>query len=300
MNSAPEKTRTVLFDENRQIARQKRALRINSRGADFLVAHVAEEFAHRISAANRNFTKVADMFSLSGKLSSALSELGNVSGITRYENPQIRDWPGKISGAAIDGFLHLQKHTWPRNLDLVVSAFGFRSINNLPHFMTELLGAMKKDGFLLVALPIGDTLIELRDSLTRAELELTGGAALRVEPFMDLQQAGSLLQTAGFKLPVVDKEELVVRYDSMFALVRDLRAMGATFGLKHNIHQKTHRRLFKRADELYRKNHCDEDGRIRASFCVGYLSGWSPHESQQQPLKPGSAEFSLAAQLKKK
>jgi hypothetical protein len=29
-----------------------------------------------------------------------------------------------------------------------------------------------------------------------------------------------------------------------------------------------------------------------------YLAGWAPHESQQQPLKPGSAKMKLADALK--
>lgn len=104
----------------------------------------------------------------------------------------------------------------------------------------------------------------------------------------------------GFKLPVVDREDIIVRYDDLFALIRDLRSMGMTSALHNDGDNGAHRNLFKRADELYKKNFSDGDGRIRASFCYSCLTAWSPHENQQKPLRPGSAKYSLAEHLKSK
>ena len=82
-----------------------------------------------------------------------------------------------------------------------------------------------------VAWPAPGTLSELRESLLAAETALRGGASPRVLPFTDVREAGALLQRAGFALPVADIDEVTVRYDTMFDLMRDLRAMGATNSL---------------------------------------------------------------------
>lgn len=318
MKTDDAKSNIGLFDENRLSLRQKRACRINSEGADFLVARVGEDFAHRISAINRQFTRGADLFSFSGQLSSELGKLGNVAEISRYELPEIAGLLSNKSEVAIyplsiAAFEHWKNdqvknripnparlQDWPCDLDLVVSAFGLHSCNDLPLVMTKIFQCMKSDGLLMMALPVNGTLAELRDCLTRAELDLSGGAAARIDLFIDLQQAGQLLQATGFKLPVIDREEVIVRYDDIYGLINDLRAMGMTSGLHSANSHPAHHDLFRRANELYQENYADSDGRIRASFCYANMTAWTPHESQQQPLKPGSADISLAAHLKTK
>ncbi len=319
MKKSPSPADAGLFSHNRLVLRQMRAIRRNAgadMGADFLIKRIAEDFAHRISATNRNFANAADFFSLSDKLSSTLDKLDNVKTVSRYELPQISQILPHMSDIAIHPLSNeppsndllpndttkdrASRQTWPHGLDLCVSAFGLHSSNNLPQLMARILQSMKADGLVMIALPVKGTLNELRDCLARAELELTGGAASRVDPFIDLQQAGTLLQTTGFKLPVVDREDIVVRYDNLFRLVADLRLMGATSALNLAHQRPAHRHLFKRADELYRQLYSDADGRIRASFCLAYLTGWAPHQNQQQPLKPGSAKISLAKHLKLK
>ena len=113
-----------------------------------------------------------------------------------------------------------------------------------------------------------------------------------------MRDAGALLQRAGFALPVADVETVTVRYDSMFGLMRDLRAMGASNALVARSRRPGSRRLFARAAEIYAERFADPDGRVRATFAIVWMSGWAPHASQQKPLKPGSAEVSLAKVLK--
>ena len=292
-----------LYSPARLVSRQMRAIKINEPKADFLVDIIAEEISRRIWATNRDFSNAADFYSFSGKLSQRLNKLNNVSVINRFEMPAVSHILPKTDDIAIHPLsMTLTKNsndTWPRGLDLVVSALGLHSNNRLPQFLLQTLNSMKKDGLLLIALPVRGTLAELQDCLTRAELELAGGAAMRTDPFINLQEAGSLLQATGFKLPVVDREEIVARYDNIFALIRDLRGMGMTSTLDRGNYRPAHRHLFKRADELYHKDYSDADGRIRASFCFAYLTGWSPHENQQKPLKPGSAKTRLEQYLDK-
>ncbi len=122
----------------------------------------------------------------------------------------------------------------------------------------------------------------------------------RVAPFADVRELGALLQRAGFALPVVDSERLVVRYDSVFALMHDLRRMGATNVLRERRRKPLKRATVKRTAEIYAERFADADGRLRASFEIIWLSGWAPHESQQRPLKPGSAAQRLSDALNSK
>jgi hypothetical protein len=145
----------------------------------------------------------------------------------------------------------------------------------------------------------GDTLNELRQAFAAAEAECEGGVSPRVAPFADLRDVGALLQRAGFALPVTDVDRVVVRYDSAFALMQDLRRLGATNVLIERQRRPSRRATMLRMAQLYSERFADPDGRIRATFDVIWLSGWAPHESQQKPLKPGSAQASLAEAVKK-
>jgi hypothetical protein len=142
-------------------------------------------------------------------------------------------------------------------------------------------------------------LTELRQSFTAAEAECEGGLSPRVAPFADLRDIGALLQRAGLALPVTDVDRIVVRYDSAFALMQDLRRMGATNVMLERRRTPTRRATLFKMAQLYADRFADPDGRIRATFDVVWLSGWAPHESQQKPLRPGSAKASLAEALKK-
>ncbi len=182
--------------------------------------------------------------------------------------------------------------------DLAISLATLHETNDVPGMLAQIRRALRPDGLFLACLPGGDTLHELRDSLLAAEAELTGAAHARVLPFLDVRDAGALLQRAGFALPVADRETLTVRYDTMFDLMRDLRAMGATNSLVTRKKTFTPRQIFLRAARHYQENHADADGRIRATFTLIWLSGWVPHDSQQKPLTPGTATVRLTDVLK--
>jgi SAM-dependent methyltransferase len=183
------------------------------------------------------------------------------------------------------------------SLDLVVSALVLQFVNDLPGTLIQIRRALKPDGLLLAALVGGESLSELRDAIATAEVEIEGGVSPHVAPFADVRELGTLLQRAGFALPVIDSERLVVRYDSVFALVRDLRQMGATNILNERRRKPLNRATVRRMAEIYRERFADEDGRLRASFEIVWLSGWAPHEGQQKPLKPGSAGRRLSDAL---
>jgi SAM-dependent methyltransferase len=185
----------------------------------------------------------------------------------------------------------------PGSLDLAVSALALQFVNDLPGLLIQLRRALKSDGLLLAALAGGDTLIELRQSFAAAESEMEGGLSPRVAPFADVRDVGALLQRAGFALPVVDSERLTVRYDTVFALMRDLRRMAATNILHDRRRTPLRRSTLLRMAEIYALRFADPDGRLRATFEIVWISGWTPHESQQKPLRPGSAQARLADAL---
>jgi len=178
-----------------------------------------------------------------------------------------------------------------------VSALTLQFVNDLPGTLVQIRRALKPDGLLLAALIGGDSLTELRAAFAAAEIEVEGGVSPRVVPFADIRELGGLLQRAGFALPVVDSERVSVRYDSVLALMRDLRRMGATNILHERVRTPLKRSTLERVTAIYADRFSDADGRVRATFEIIWLSGWVPHESQQKPLKPGSAAQRLADAL---
>ena len=182
-------------------------------------------------------------------------------------------------------------------LDLLISVLTLQSVNDLPGVLAQARRALKPDGLFLAALFGGDTLTELRQSLAAAEIASKGGISPRVSPFADVRDLGGLLQRAGFALPVADVERTVVRYGDVFSLVRDLRAMGETNALAERSRKAMRRDMLAAALAHYAENFADADGKLRATFDIVYLTGWAPHESQQQPLRPGSAKARLADAL---
>jgi SAM-dependent methyltransferase len=170
-------------------------------------------------------------------------------------------------------------------------------VNDLPGTLIQIRRALKPNGLFLAALVGGDTLTELRQAFAAAEAEIEDGISPHVAPFVDLREMGTLLQRAGFALPVTDIDRLTVRYASPFALMHDLRRMGASNPLIERRRRPLMRATLMRMVEIYAERFSDVDGRIRATFEIVWLSGWAPHESQQQPLKPGSARRRLADAL---
>jgi len=163
--------------------------------------------------------------------------------------------------------------------------------------LIQIRRALKPDGLFLGSLFGGATLNELRLCLFDAELEITGGAGSRVSPFADASDAAGLLQRAGFALPVADLDKVTVRYAHPLNLLADLRTMGETSVLAERHPKPLTRQVLGRACELYVQNFSEADGRIPATFEILTLTGWTPDDSQQKPLRPGSAKMRLADAL---
>jgi SAM-dependent methyltransferase len=277
-----------LFDRSLLVARRARARAHPRPGADFLLTRAADDLGDRLATLLRRFERAVDLGPFAGPAARALLASGKVGAVLRA-GP---DGPERDLAADEEALPFASE-----SLDLVVSLLGLHLVDDLPGALVQIRRALVGDGLFLAALLGGTTLHELRDSLMAAELELSGGVSPRVVPFLDVRDLGGLLQRAGFALPVTDTDRVTVRYGSMFGLLADLRAMGATNPLIERSRRPTPRRLFLRAAEIYAERHADPDGRLRATFEIVWASGWSPHESQQKPAAPGSATHRLADAL---
>jgi SAM-dependent methyltransferase len=280
-----------LFDRKLMLAHRIRALQ---QGAEpFLLDAAAGELVERLSAVKRRFARALDLGTPGDALATALQRSGQVDGVIACE-PLAGFRVARLPRIAADEeALPIGNET----LDLVVSALSLQWVNDLPGTFVQIRRALKPDGLFLAALIGGETLGELRESLAAAESEIAGGTSPRVSPFIDVRTLGSLLQRADFALPVTDVERITVRYQSARALLRDLRRMGAANALTERSRKPLRRAVFTRAGEIYAERFADPDGRLRATFDVMWLSAWAPHESQQKPLKPGSAKMRLADAL---
>jgi SAM-dependent methyltransferase len=280
----------AIFDRTLLRARQQRARTLGTE--TFLIDRVAAELGERLSAVLRRFDRAVDLGTSTDALRRVLAASGKAATvITAMPHVGLSD--GSLSVAADEEALPFADGS----LDLVVSALALQFVNDLPGTLIQIRRALKPDGLLLAALIGGDSLTELREAFAQAESEVEGGVSPRVAPFANLRALGVLLQRAGFALPVVDSDRLTVRYDSVFALMRDLRRMGATNVLTERRRTPLRRMTLQRLAEIYARRFADADGRLRATFEIAWLSGWAPHESQQKPLKPGSAAQRLADAL---
>ncbi len=293
MTSAP-----LVFDRALLRRRRRRAEALGP--ATFLLDRVADDLAERIGVVLRRFDVAVDLGTPGDAVRMALSRLGSIGTVVRAAAvPELAATRSENSQRA-KNLVAADEEALPFGdgaLDLVVSALALQFVNDLPGVLVQIRRALRPDGLFVAALLGGETLTELRHSFAAAESDIEGGVSPRVAPFADLRELGSLLQRAGFALPVTDSDRLTVRYDLAFALMHDLRRMGATNALHARRRTPLKRATLMRMAQIYAQRFADGDGRLRATFEIVWLSGWAPHESQQQPLKPGSARGRLADAL---
>ncbi|MDY8110542.1 methyltransferase domain-containing protein [Fulvimarina sp. 2208YS6-2-32] len=297
MSAVQAPTNQTIIDRDMMVRR-----RVRQRGRQpddavrFLHDVSAGELADRLDVTVREFAHTLLVDDAYGAMRDRIRPLANVRGVVASApHPQLL--PAETSVVvADDEALPFAEGS----LDLVLSNLSLHLTNDTPGALIQIRRALRPDGLFSAALLGGDTLSELRQSLLAAEAEITGGVSPRVVPFPDIRDLGALLQRAGFALPVTDTDRLTVRYDTMFDLMRDLRRMGLSNSLAQRSRRPATRGLFVRAAEIYADRFSDGDGRIRATFDFIYLSGWTPHESQQKPARRGSAEISLKDVLGRK
>lgn len=252
--------------------------------ADFVHDLVLDDLQDRLATLIRPFTKAliigpdVDKLPLFGQTSSA-----------RFPFQRAQAFAGHDDMPSIEG----------DNFNLIVSILHLQAVNDVPGYLVRLRNKLAPDGLLLIAALGGETLTELREAFLAADALVFGGASARVVPMIQVRDAGALLQRAGLALPVADVETHVVRYPTPFALMSEIKALGASNPLVDRPRRLASPALLGAAANAYMERDGDPDGRVRATLEIIWLSGWLPHESQQQPLKPGSATVRLGDVLRR-
>jgi SAM-dependent methyltransferase len=286
----------ALFDRALHRKRLDRAAKAYGE-ADFLHRRAAADIAERLEAIMRDFPVAVDLSARRGAFREALAQSPAAMRVGALIEADLS--AAMLAGRAGPRVV-LDEERLPfaaASLDLIVSTLGLHWTNDVVGALIQVRQALKPDGLFIGALLGGATLTELRQSLVAAETEILGGAGSRVSPFADMRDAAGLLQRAGFALPVADLDRVSVSYAHPLKLMADLRQMGETSVLAERHPRALTRALLARAAEIYRERFGDAEGRVPATFEIVTLTGWAPHESQQQPLRPGSAKMRLADAL---
>ena len=293
MAPMPSPDAMTVFDRRLVRMRRDRAAAGLANG-DFLLREVGERLVDRLDDVKRRFPLALDLGCHTGAVGRSLGGRGGIETLVHADlSPAMARLAPEPRLAADEEALPFTDGAF----DLVISNLSLHWVNDLPGALTQIRRALKPDGLLLAAMLGGDTLVELRRALAEAEIAVEGGLSPRVSPFTGVRDAGSLLQRAGFALPVVDTETLTVVYRDPLRLFADLRAMGEANAVIERRRGLTRRATVAEAAARYRQGFADADGRVPATFQVIYLTAWAPHESQPKPLRRGSARMPLAAAL---
>jgi hypothetical protein len=218
-------------------------------------------FLHKIAADN-----LCDFFTLNQKQFKNILIWGG-RGFFNIKNALYVDLAGNV-----DVIADIELSPFKENsFDLVISFMNLQTTNDLPGALVQIRKTMQKDGLFKAFMFGGATLIELRQSLMQAEIELTGSVASRVFPFADVKDYGMLLQRAGFEMPVATSETHKVSYNDIVELMQDLRGMGEGNCMFNR--QFLSRDILARADEIYKEQYSDGEGGILASFEIIELAG---------------------------
>lgn len=258
---------------------------------DFLHREIAGQLADRLRDVKRGFSTALDLGGGHGTTTFAPEPETLVT--ADLSNRLLERMPGGLRVAADEEFLPFAEGAF----DLIASTLSLHWVNDLPGALVQIRRALKPDGLFLAAMLGGDTLIELRRAFLEAEAETTGGTSPHTSPVADVADAGALLQRAGFSLPVIDTDTITVTYSDMFALMRELRGMGEGNAVAARSRTGLRRDTLFAAAARYQELYATEDGRIPATFQIIWMTGWAPHETQQQPLRPGSGTTRLADAL---
>ena len=268
----------LIFDAKAQSLANARAARRQQRnGVSFLLSRAAKDAASRINDINRKFENalIIGPFDVRDLI---LAEL------PQDKQPAQFDYCDTVDG--IEG-----------HYALIINLLNLQSDEALPQTLIHMRNHLKADGLFLGALFGGNTLTELRQTLYAADQALLGGVAARIIPMVDYSQCAALLGHAGLALPVVDTDRFTVSYKALPTLVSDLRDLGLSNSLTARVKTRLPKTYPSKAAALYAQHFSREDGKLNCQFEILWMSGWAPHDSQQKPLKPGSAKMRLGDAL---
>lgn len=275
MNTSPPK---IFNSQARDLAQKRSAKRQARQGVSFLYERAIADTASRLEDINRKFDRAVIVGRIDGR-----EDLS--SHLVPHRKPEAFEHaaaPSDLDGA----------------YDVIISIFELQSDDGIPETLMRYRKHLSPDGLLLIGFLGGETLTEMRQSLYAADQKVLGGATARVYPMVDYSQSAMLLGRVGLALPVVDMDRVTVHYGELQSLVSDLRDLGLTNSLAARDTRPVTSKWWAAFNASYAKHFSREDGKLKATFEIVWMTGWAPHESQQKPLKPGSAKMRLADALK--
>jgi SAM-dependent methyltransferase len=275
----------LLFDRRLHRLRLDRAASAYAE-AGFLKARAAEDAVERLEVIKRDFGLAVDIGARDGAFARALAQSPAAAKVGLLVEADLS--PRMLAGRPGPRLIADEERLpfAPERFDLVVSLLSLHWTNDLPGALVQIRRALKPDGLFLGALIGGSSLTELRQALLQAETEIQGGAGPRVSPFADALDGASLLQRAGFALPVSDLDRVTVAYRDLAGLIADLRRMGETNVLADRPRRPLTREVLARASAIYAERFVRPDGKLIATFDLVTLTGWAPHPDQPT-AKPG-------------
>ena len=287
----------ALIDDKAHIRNRDRAA-ANFDQFDFLKQAVTERIMDRIDTIRRDLPHVLDIGCHNGVLTEALLASPKITSVSAMDpSPEMARLTKQRCGVDAVAAPYDAIPFEGQQFDGIFSAFALHWANDLPGVLIQLRQRLKPDGVMVVALAGGETLGGLRAAMASAESEVSGGMSPRVLPMGDIRDMGGLISRAGLTMPVADSDTITVTYEHLFRLMADLRAMGESNAMNSRVKRMTGKSLLMRAAEIYQQRFGTDDGRISVDFEIITLTGWAPDASQPQPLKPGSAQQSLASAL---
>ena len=287
----------ALIDDRAHIRNRDRAA-ANFDQFDFLKQAVTERIMDRIDTIRRDLPHVLDIGCHNGVLTEALLASPKITSVSAMDpSPEMARLTKQRCGVDVVAAPYDAIPFDGQQFDGIFSAFALHWANDLPGVLIQLRQRLKPDGVMVVALAGGETLGGLRAAMASAESEVSGGMSPRVLPMGDIRDMGGLISRAGLTMPVADSDTITVTYEHLFRLMADLRAMGESNAMNSRVKRMTGKSLLMRAAEIYQQRFGTDDGRISVDFEIITLTGWAPDASQPQPLKPGSAQQSLASAL---
>ena len=267
-----------IFDRRLYLARLERT---KSARPDILSHSIATELAERLEPIIREFNRACLVAIDPDPIAAAIRASDKVRNLDIVEPAASETLSLKIN-----------------EYDAIFDILDLHLVNDVPGALIQLRRALVPDGLFMACLFAGQTLNELRQSWLEAEELVTGGVSPRVAPMIDVREMGALLLRADLALPVVDLDRTIVRYPDAIALIHEIRSLGLSNPMAGRSRKPVTHNLLGEAISIYQQKYSDGDGRIRATVEVAWATAWAPHESQQKPLKPGSAKFRLADTLK--
>lgn len=294
--NGPQIDQITVFDRE-QVRRNRDKAAPGLGDVDFLIREAADRLADRLRDVTRQFPAALDLGCHTGQVADYVTGMNGIETLIQADlSPGMAAHTVRANRpvlAADEEWLPFREESF----DLILSNLSLHWVNDLPGALIQINRTLKPDGLFLGTMLGGETLKELRDVLARAEVELRDGLSPRVSPFADLRDAGGLMQRAGFALPVIDSDTITVTYENPLTLMQELRKMGEGNAVTERSRRPLGRDVLMRAAEMYLDRYAGPDGRVPATFEILYLHGWAPHESQQKPLRPGSARKRLSDAL---